>query len=207
MGPPVLTTAVLNGFGLVDTALSGTRVLFDGVPAPLVYTRADIVSAVAPYVLEGKATTIIQVEYLGQRSDGASFPVAPTAPGIFKLGDAGGGVGIWALNQDGSLNTPSNPASRGSIVVLYATGEGQTNPAGIDGAPAAPPFPAPKAALTLTIGGMKAQLAYAGSAPAEIAGLLQINAVVPAGSAASDRAEVILTIGGKAAPTVTLAVR
>ncbi|MBS1859348.1 MAG: hypothetical protein JST11_28500 [Acidobacteria bacterium] len=207
LGPPVLTTAAVNGFGLVDTALAGTRVLFDGIPAPLVYTRADTVSAVTPYALDGKAATVVQVEYFGQRSPGATFPVAATSPGIFKLGNAVGGVGIWALNQDGTLNSPANPAVAGSVVVLFATGAGQTTPAGIDGSVAVAPYPAPKSAVSVTIGGVNADLQYAGAAPSEIAGLLQINAVVPAGLAASDTVALVLSVGGTAAPQGTLAIR
>ena len=34
------------------------------------------------------------------------------------------------VNQDRSMNSVSNPAARGEIVTLFATGEGQTAPAG-----------------------------------------------------------------------------
>ena len=196
MGPATLVTATVNAFGLVDTQLSGTRVLFDGNAAPLVYSRADTVSAVVPYAVAGQATTQVQVEYLGQRSAAASFPVAAASPGIFKLGDAGNGVGIWVLNQDGTLNSPANPASPGSIVVLYATGAGQTNPPGADGSLAAAPFPAPQQTVTVTIGGVGAQLLYAAAAPFEIAGLLQINAVIPPGVTASNTTALVLVVGG-----------
>ena len=195
MGPPTLVSATVNTFGLVDTALGGTRILFDGNPAPLVYSRSDMVSAVVPYAVAGGSTTQVQVEYFGQRSPPVSFPVAATSPGIFKLGDAGNGVGIWVLNQDGTLNSPSNPASPGSVVVLYATGGGQTTPPGVDGSLAAAPYPVPKQAVTVTIGGVNAELHYAGAAPFEVAGLLQINAVIPSGLVPSDKAALVLAIG------------
>jgi uncharacterized protein (TIGR03437 family) len=196
MGPPALMTATVNAFGLVDAALAGTRVLFDGIPSPLVYTRSDTVSAVVPYAVAGRSTTRVQVEYFGQGSPPAPFPVAATSPGIFKLGDAGGGVGIWVFNQDGTLNSPSNPASAGSIIVFYATGGGQTDPPGVDGSLAAAPYPAPTQPLTVAIGGVNAELRYAGAAPFEIAGLLQINAVIPTGLTPSDTTPLVLAIGG-----------
>ena len=37
------------------------------------------------------------------------------------------------LNEDGTLNGPANPAAKGSVVVFYATGGGQTDPPGVDG--------------------------------------------------------------------------
>ena len=173
------------------TLLAGTRVLFDGIPAPLVYTSSGQVSALVRYAIAGKSATQVQVEYLGQRSGAASFPIAVTSPGIFKLGDAGGGIGIWVVNQDNTLNSPAHPATAGDIVVFYATGAGQTNPAGVDGSLATAPFPVPTQNLSVTIGGVQANLFYKGAAPFEIAGLLQVNAVIPTGLAPSDAARLV----------------
>jgi uncharacterized protein (TIGR03437 family) len=111
------------------------------------------------------------------------------------------------LNQDGTLNSPSNPAGAGSVVVLYATGGGQTDPAGTDGSFAMAPYPAPRSAMTVTIGGVEAVLLYAAAAPFQVAGLLQINAVVPAGLVASDTIAVVMRVGGTPAPAGTLALR
>ena len=50
-----------------------------------------------------------------------------------------------AVNQDGSLNGPGNPARKSSLVVLYATGEGRVLPDAEDGSittsPDRPDFP------------------------------------------------------------------
>jgi uncharacterized protein (TIGR03437 family) len=43
--------------------LEGVHVLFDGVPAPITYARADQVNAVVPYGVAGQSTTKLQVEY------------------------------------------------------------------------------------------------------------------------------------------------
>jgi uncharacterized protein (TIGR03437 family) len=189
MGPASIVTATVNALGLIDNALAGTRVLFDGVPAPMVYTRTDVVAAVVPYGTAGKASTMVQVEYQGQLSAPASYAIAPATPGIFQLGSSS-----WALNQDGTVNSPSNPATAGSIVVLYATGAGQTNPAGVDGSLAAVPFPAPVGKVSVTIGGASALIVYAGAAPGEVAGLMQINVTVPSGLPSS--APLVLTVAG-----------
>jgi uncharacterized protein (TIGR03437 family) len=206
MGPAALAGLTINGFGLVDTLVAGTRVLFDGIPAPLVYTSSGQVSAVVPYATAGDTTTQVQVEYLGQRSVPSSFSIAPTSPGIFKLGDAGGGIGVWVVNQDNTLNSPAHPATAGDIVVFYATGAGQTNPAGVDGSVATAPFPVPVQKVSVTIGGVPASLLYQGAAPFEIAGLLQVNAVVPAGLAPSDAAPLVLTIGNASSQTASIAI-
>ena len=111
------------------------------------------------------------------------------------------------VNQDATLNSTLNPAARGSIVVLYATGEGQTNPGGVNGQPAAAPYPKPLAGVSLSIGGYPAELLYAGAAPG-YAGLMQINARVPSGYAGSGVLPVTLTVGGIASQSgVTMAVK
>jgi uncharacterized protein (TIGR03437 family) len=46
-----------------------------------------------------------------------------------------------ALNQDGTVNSASNAALAGTIVSVFATGLGLTNPVETDGAIVAPPIP------------------------------------------------------------------
>jgi uncharacterized protein (TIGR03437 family) len=98
-----------------------------------------------------------------------------SAPHIFSSPD---GM-AEAVNQNGSINSANKPAHRGDIISLYATGEGQTTPAGVDGKIAIAPFPRPKLPVSVTIGGQPVQVIYAGSAPGEVAGLMQVNVQVP----------------------------
>jgi uncharacterized protein (TIGR03437 family) len=206
LGPAAPVVQTVNDSGLFDTMLAGTRILFDGVPAPLIFSGSNQVNAVVPYATDGNSTTQAQVEYLGQRSTPVSFPIALTSPGIFKLGDASGGVGIWVVNQDNTLNSPANPEIGGSIIVFYATGAGQTNPPGVDGSLASAPFPAPTQNVSVTIGGVQATLLYKGAAPFEIAGLMQINAVIPSSLTPSDTVPLVLTIGNASSQTATIAI-
>ena len=81
-------------------------------------------------------------------------PVAPSSPGLFTADSTGHGQAA-GLNQDGTANSATNPAHVGDVIVLYATGEGQTSPAGIDGQPAS--APAPVLPLKVTIGKGRAQ--------------------------------------------------
>jgi uncharacterized protein (TIGR03437 family) len=68
------------------------------------------------------------------------------------------------------------------------------SPPAITGRPAEAPFPRPVLPVSLTIGGVRADLFYAGAAPGFV-GLLQINARVPAGL--SGRTPVVLTVGSR----------
>jgi uncharacterized protein (TIGR03437 family) len=63
------------------------------------------------------------VESGGAASNQVLVPVVPTSPGLFSLNGTGFGVG-YILNQDGTLNTLTNPAASGDKITLYATGVG-----------------------------------------------------------------------------------
>jgi uncharacterized protein (TIGR03437 family) len=117
--------------GMVTTTLAGVRVLFNGIPAPVVLASSAQVNAIVPFELSG-ASAAIQVEYSGLVSAPVNMTVAESAPGIFTV-DAIGTGAIAAWNQDGSFNSSANPAMPGSLVPLFLTGAGQTTPAGIDG--------------------------------------------------------------------------
>jgi uncharacterized protein (TIGR03437 family) len=105
-----------------------------------------------------------------------------------------------------SLNGPGSGAPAGSILSLYGTGEGQTAPGGINGRVANTVYPAPLAAVSVTIGNLNAPVQYAGAASLATAGLLQVNVQAPA--LAPGTYPVVLTIGEvSSAAGVTVTVR
>jgi len=188
--------------------VADTQVLFDGVPGAIIYALAGQVSAVVPYAVSGTNSVPVQVIYQGQASNIVSVPVSTTIPGIFTS-DASGHGQCAIVNQDGIVNTPDNPAPVGSVISLYATGEGQTVPDGVDGKPADYPAPVPAAQpVTATIGGVSAPVQYAGGAPGEVAGVMQVNIQVPQGLAASSALPVVIHVGSQSSPAnVTVAVK
>ncbi|MBV9771094.1 MAG: PQQ-binding-like beta-propeller repeat protein [Bryobacterales bacterium] len=190
----------------VATTIGSTQVLIGGVAAPLLFASSAQINAVVPFGLAG-STTQVQVVYQGQVVTSTTVAVQPAAPAIFSLDGDGGGPGA-ILNQDGSINSQSNPASPGSVVVLYATGGGLTTPASIDGRLTSSPYPSPSLPISVSIEGLPAQVVYAGAAPGMVAGMLQINVVVPAGVLQEPYDQVIVTIGDYVSPSaVTVAVQ
>jgi uncharacterized protein (TIGR03437 family) len=165
------------------------------------------VAAVVPYSVDGKTGTQVTLKNGANVSDAVALPVASVAPGIFSVDYTGSGQGA-ILNQDLTVNSTANAAAAGSVVVIYATGEGQTNPAGVDGKIAnGPDYAKPKLAVSVTIGGQAAEVLYAGAAPALVAGVMQINARIPAGTPAGDAA-VAVTVGTtQTQPGITVAVK
>jgi uncharacterized protein (TIGR03437 family) len=206
LGPNTLVGPQLDTRGYLSSSLAGTQVLFDGVAAPIIYAQASQVSVVVPYEVIGR--TQVQVVYQGQSSNLVLIPVAAGMPGIFTVGASGHGQGS-ILNQDGTVNSASNPAPVGSYVSVYGTGEGQTNPAGIDGKPAGSPVPRPVAQpITATVGGLPAQVQYAGGAPGLVAGVLQANVQIPTGVASGSNAPIVINVGGQTTQAnVTVAIK
>jgi uncharacterized protein (TIGR03437 family) len=197
IGPASAVGLQVNADGTYAKSLGGTRVLFDGVPAGIIYASAAQVNAVSPYGLAGKSTTQVQVEYLAVLSSAISVPVQAAHPGLFTV-DASGLGGGAILNQDYSLNSGLHSAARGSVVMIYCTGGGVTNPAGVDATimPSPPPlYQLTTQPVAVTIDGIAATVSYSGAAPSQIAGLTQINAQVPAGVTPGTKVPVIVTIG------------
>lgn len=207
LGPQALTTMQIDAVSArVGTALAGVRLLFDGAPAPLIYVSGSQISAVVPYSVAGRQNTRVQLDYRGQLSESRLIPVAPSAPALFTFDSSGRGPAA-ALNQNGSVNTNGNPAVPGSAVVLYATGEGQTDPGGIDGKPGAGRLPKPELPVRVRIGGRNARVEYAGGAPGLVAGVMQVNVRIPDDSP-SGAVPVVLTVGEASSPaSVTIAVQ
>ena len=207
LGPAAGAGLAVDSNGLLTTSLAGTQVYVNGNPAPLVYASSGQVDAIVPYEIAPASTANVVVVYQGNASVPKSVSIAATKPGIFTNNGSGHGQGA-ILNQDFTLNGPANPAPRGQYVMIYATGEGVTTPPGVDGRVTGTPLPLAVAHCSATIGGQTTTLNYCGEAPGSTAGLVQVNALVPASIAPSSAAPVTITIGGVTSQTgVTLAVQ
>ena len=201
------------GVSLTDIAtaktLGGVTVLFDGTPAAMTYASATQINAVTPYGLGVGGNTQIQVQYQGVTSNAVSLLVQNASPGIFTLDGSGTGAGA-ILNQDYSVNARANPAAQGSIVAVYLTGGGLTNPASVDATLTSPTAPLPQLTqpVSVLIGQSVAQVQYAGAAPGGIAGFTQINVVVPTGLVPGASVPIVIGIGAYVSqPGVTLAIK
>ncbi len=193
--------------GKVSTELSGTRVFFDGVPAPLLYAQWGQVNAVVPFSVSG-ATTKLEVEYNGARSDPVILPVVPSLPGIFSLYASGQDQGA-IINLDGSVNGPGNPIARGSYVSLYATGVGAMSQSVTDGTVTGyQNMPLLTLPVKVTVGNIDAKVTYAGAASGIVAGVNQITVQVPASAPVGAAIPVLIQVGGRPSQgAVTLAVK
>jgi uncharacterized protein (TIGR03437 family) len=202
VAPDTATVAVVNAASLATGAIApgeivtifgtgfnttNTQLLFDGQTATLFYSSVSQINALAPASLAPNSTTQMSILVNGAVIAGSSVPVVASAPGIFTIAGASGQAA--ATNQDGSINSETNPASRGSVVSLYATGQGFGT-----------------GNVTVTIAGYNAPIFYAGPAPG-FPGLMQINAQIPGGFLPPGIQSVLLTVAGAVSQAgVTLAI-
>jgi uncharacterized protein (TIGR03437 family) len=110
------------------TQASGVEVTFDGTPAPLLWVQDSQINTVVPWSVAG-TTTKICVIYNDAQTNYQIWPVGTVDPGVFT----NDGYHAATVNQDGTVNSASNPAARNSVVSIFATGLGATNPAETDG--------------------------------------------------------------------------
>jgi uncharacterized protein (TIGR03437 family) len=175
--------------GAFSSTLGGYRVLFNGVAAPLLYAGPNQINVISPAAIAGQPTADIRVEGPGGATVFPTVWVAAARPQLFSTTLAYFPP-IWqmtnlavALNPDGKLNSQANPAPRGSVVSLWATGTGLLNAAQPDGSivgqtaglATGVPISVSNAGGPTPLG-----LVYASQAPNAVVGLTQINIQLPA---------------------------
>lgn len=206
VGPATLTMNSVGVDSKFSTSLGNTRVLFDGVVTPLLYVSANQTAAIVPYGVAGKTSTQMVVEYQGIPSNTVTMVVADSQPGIFSSNSSGVGQGA-IMNQDHSANSPTNPEKRNRIIQLYGVGGGATDPAGIDGLVASKVFPKLTLPVKVRIQGQDAEVLYAGAAPSLVAGILQVNVRIPAGTPDGNATVELFVGNNQSPPVITVAVK
>jgi uncharacterized protein (TIGR03437 family) len=181
LGPAAGSVATLNANFQFPTSLAGAQVSFDGTPAPLLYVQDGQMNAITPWNLAGKTQTNVCAAYAGKTSC-STVLLGQAAPAVLTVNNDYAA----AVNQNGTINSPANPAPVGSIVSLYLTGLGPISPVPADGSLTQLPAPALQYPVTVIFTGtvsnldVQGDVLYAGPAPLEVGGLFQINVVVPA---------------------------
>ena len=177
LGPVNGVLAAIGADGKLPFSLSGTKVEFDGVAAPLLYVSDKQVNVVAPFALTGKSSSTVRVT-AGTTVQAVSVGVAATAPALFTADGSGRGQ-LAAFNENGTVNSATNPAAPGSIVVLFATGGGIFEKTFPDGLILGTDLAKPTAPLWVRFGKLPGEVLYAGTAPFLVNGALQVNVRLP----------------------------
>jgi uncharacterized protein (TIGR03437 family) len=209
IGPAIPAIMVVAG-GYATNTLGGVTVTIGGQSAPILYVSLNQVTVQVPYEVAIAPGQPVVVSYGANIPATTTVTIAAAAPGIFSAD--GSGLGEAAAINTGAtsglvtLNSNTHPANIGDTLTLFLTGEGNYNlvplmgttntgfivPVGFSPLPQLSPLP------TVNIGGVDASagVSYAGPVPGSILGVLQVNVVVPLGSAIGQAVPVTVTIGG-----------
>ncbi|HEV1284065.1 MAG TPA: IPT/TIG domain-containing protein [Bryobacteraceae bacterium] len=163
----------------VPTALANSCITVNGQPIPLIFVSPTQINAQMPFQAVGAETIVVHTP--GGTSDNFNLTVQPTAPAVFLSGVAGPQTNLPTIIRaaNATLATDANPIHPNDVLVIYVTGLGQTNPAGLTGYPApGNPLSNTLTPTTVMLGGMNLPVEYAGLAPGEV-GVYQINVTVP----------------------------
>jgi uncharacterized protein (TIGR03437 family) len=180
------TTADFNGT-LAPQSLDGVRVTIGGQNAFVNYISPGQVNALVPAnVAPGSASVVV--------SNGASnigpyaIDVSATMPGLlapesFRVNEQQHVVALlpdwttYVLPAAAHLGVPSRPAKPGDEIILLGIGFGDVTPNALPGTVVSQPNQL-ATSIEIRIGGVVAELKYAGLAPGNI-GLYQFNVIVP----------------------------
>ena len=178
LGPASPAWATFDAEGFLPATLGGLQVSINGVPAPMLYVSETQINAVAPIELTAGSSAELQVVQNGTPLPGFRVMVDVAAPAVFLAPDGGAA----ALNQDGTVNSQTNPAPVGSYVSIWATGTGYFP--GRDGqmATSANRFCDSEllTCLVFQSDGIPVIASYSGAAPGLVNGVVQINFPVTA---------------------------
>jgi uncharacterized protein (TIGR03437 family) len=176
-------TATAQSFPL-PKSLGNVEVLVNGVAAPLLYVSPTQINFQVPSRLETPVQVLAEVKVGGGTVGRGQITSLAGGPGLFV-----------AVNLNNQPIAAGTPLRRGEAFVIYATGHGELSAALDDGQPApANPLITTKDKPRVTIGGVEAEVLFSGLTPG-LAGLWQINAVVPAAAPTGANVPLVVTQG------------
>jgi uncharacterized protein (TIGR03437 family) len=184
----------------LPTAIGQTKVLVNGSPAPLVYVADGQINAQMPIGIPTDQPISLTVTDAGGASNTVTLNILPAAPGLFTSN----GTQAIVQNQNGSLNSSTEPARVGDALVAYLTGGGAVKSGSWITGAASPEEPANvTASYSLTVGSQPAQVAYLGLTPGFV-GLYQANFTVP--TLTPGTYSIVVSIGGNSSNAATVVV-
>ena len=187
----------------IPTTMGGLQVIFQpgGVAAPLTYVSSTQINCLVPYEIQVGGPVQVEVKYLGQKSNAVALQCASTQPGIFTA--SGTGTGLASVQQydaQGNYegqNSSSNPGEAGWYLTFYVTGEGIIPSPAVTGkvtsSTTVVPLLGPPNVL---IDNLPSTVTYFAEADGFVSGLMQVNAIVPAGVHTGQAVSLSLSMNG-----------
>jgi uncharacterized protein (TIGR03437 family) len=190
----------------LDVQLGGTSVLLAGEQLPLLFASSQQVNVVLPYDIPVDTTQQLIVIMGTTLSIPQPVVIAPAQPAVFSQDGSGSGAAIiTAYQPDGTPLPAGSPVTAGDVITIYCSGLGAVSPPVPAGSPApTSPLSMTTNPVTVTVGGMQAQVLFAGLAPM-FAQLYQVNFIIPTGVPPGNAVLLVEASGQQSAPvTITL---
>ncbi|MGH9722899.1 MAG: hypothetical protein ACRD8O_22035, partial [Bryobacteraceae bacterium] len=192
LAPGAIATAYRQGVAFTEepkvvestpwpTELADVQVLINDKLAPMLYVYPDQLAYQVPMSTTPNGSAEMQVvrKSTGQILGAGSLSMDLASPGLFTQNSTGNGQ-LAALNEDNTLNTPTNQVAWGKVVTFYGTGQGFIPGAPADGEPATGPVNTPDKPRVFMGTRFVADedVLYSGLAPG-LVGVWQLNVKVP----------------------------
>jgi uncharacterized protein (TIGR03437 family) len=179
------TTAQAASALPLPTQMQNVEVLVGGTPAPIFYLGNNQINFQVPSstATTGTVEVTVQRTDTGQILGDSPLAMDTVAPALFTLNGSGQGQ-VVALNQDNTVNGPNNPATNGSVIQFFGTGQGIVPNMPADGTAASGLTPTPYTPTVIIGSGATnnplpaSYVQYSGLAPG-LVGVWQINALIP----------------------------
>jgi uncharacterized protein (TIGR03437 family) len=175
--------------------LGDVQLLFNDTPAPLYYVGPRQINFLVPMnaPISGTADLVLQRASTGQVLAAGLMPMGEASPALFTANASGSGQ-VAALNQDNTVNSPTNAAARGEVIQLFGTGQGFVSGAPPDGELASGLVPTSEKPMVWIEGSTDDRggyvppdnIQYSGLAPS-LVGVWQINVKIPDKTAPGSR--------------------
>ena len=195
----------------LSTELAGTTMLLGGRPLPLLFASELQVNAMVPYGIPVNTRHQLLVRRGNTIASPIQLNVAASQPAIFLTQpgmSAQGHIYRFVDAATQTLAAAGNPAEPGEVLIIYCSGLGAVDPP-VDAGAAAPgqePFARTVDPVAVTIGGLEANVFFAGLTP-RFTGLYQVNAFVPERVIPGNAVPVVLEVANQTSLPVTIAVR
>ncbi|HEY3825220.1 MAG TPA: hypothetical protein VGL82_11725 [Bryobacteraceae bacterium] len=165
----------------LPTQLNGVEVLLNSSPVPLFYADPNQINFQVPMGAPQSGTADLQVfqPSTGRVLGDTTVAMTSALPGFFT--QAGNGVGAAAaINEDGTVNSGTNPAAQGTVISIFGTGQGFIPGAPPDGNIPNAPLKTPQSPQLImgTDFVPAANIQYSGLAPT-LVGVWQLNVLIP----------------------------
>jgi uncharacterized protein (TIGR03437 family) len=167
----------------------------DGIQAEVLYTGASQINFVVPPGLVPKTGARLDLSRGGDILRSTLIDIADPSSALLTATPTGAGqaavlnvLASGGVAYNGSV-APSIPARRGTYLAVFGTGFGSANAPGTDG------LSWLVQPIAATIGGVPAQVVFAGLAPESTMGLQQINILIPDDCPVSPAVSIRLRVG------------